>query len=709
MVRLRVNKRLKKPSGFKKKSKKAGYKKGKKTSFHRDNRKKSKKRRGFKGNDKMPAVSGVISRNREGYGFLIPFDPNSEDIYLPRNQMRNLMEGDEVEIEVFKKRNRFSGRLKRILKRKYTHVIGVCSVESHKKGCIHDKDSHFGSHLNFSLANHPEIKEGAWVQVKITSYPGSKLGFYGEVEGVIDSFKKANVDNLSCLQEFNIPYLFPPDVLQEKEAWLQKMKSAYTKNRINLKESPFVTIDGKTAKDFDDAVYVRKVKNGWVAYISIADVDFFVKQNTNLDEEAYKRGNSTYFPSFVSPMLPPFLSDDLCSLVPHEPRITMTVEIHFDPNARVLNHHFYESIICSRARLTYEQAQEIIDGKLLPSTSKEVHTSVLEAAALSKKLMKRRYEQGALCLEIPDTEIFLNEAGEPLDIKSSKRTFSHQVIEELMLACNKSVATFISQKKHLSIYRVHDIPDEDKLKHLYEFLHSSAEVISEPRDSTPISLQKKLSIWIEKLKGHSKESILHYLILRSLPQAYYSSRNIGHFGLSFSCYTHFTSPIRRYSDLIVHRILKTILGLNSTPVTSADEIQVQASHLCDCEQRSVKAERKIKDIKKARFMQRFLGEEFDGRILSIASFGFFVVLNKYDVDGLVDISSLGGRFNFNPVQMTLQSGSGYLFSQGDAVGVQVASSNIETGKIAFHLISHNKKLFKKSVFKRSSKRKRKKR
>jgi len=510
-----------------------------------------------------------------------------------------------------------------------------------------------------------------------------------QVEFVLDSSR----DNERVLKAFNIPYEFySADEGRQVSKELNKRDFG---NRKDLRHLPFVTVDGIHAKDFDDAIYIEPLQKGWKAFISVADVSWYVKEKGNLDKEAYLRGNSTYFPNFVAPMLPFYLSQGLCSLNPHVPRLTMTVELHFDSNGNQKKSFFYESVICSQARLTYEEAQDIIDGN--SCVSPVVQNSIKSGAQLARVLMDRRFKKGALNLELDEVEIFLDLNGQPLNIVQTQRLFSHKLIEELMLACNRAVAEFLNKKKIAIMYRVHENPRSEDLSHLNQFLQSVDPRASLFEKKKTFKKQKSLALqlsqFVRKMKEHPKKTIMHYLILRALPQAHYSAYNKGHFGLQFEKYLHFTSPIRRYSDLVVHRILKNVLK-KSNRFISDRELEATAQFLSQCEQRSVKAERFMENIKKARFMTKHIGEEFSGTISSVTKFGFFVTLDEHSVDGLVHINNLGGRWRFHPSQLLLRAyPSGYTFRQGDEVSVRVAMSNVEEGYIDFELVGHKDKKF----------------
>ena len=639
-------------------------------------------------------LSGVVKKHPDGFGFLICNDKNHEDIYLSRRQMEGIFSDDEIEVTAFARRGRFYGRINKIIRHTITQVTGPLILISKKRARIKDLDGAWGEDLVFDLADFSSLKEGSWVQVQITSYPGSKQGFQGRLLYVLGDFPSALEDNVKTLRKYNIPYAFPESVLKESEECSDR-QSEKSGKRQDLTALPFVTIDSRTAKDFDDAVCVQKKPDGWTLFVSIADVSFFVEEEGALDCEAFLRGNSTYFPGFVSPMLPENLSENLCSLKPKENRFAFTAQIDIDNKGKRTKSLFYESVIYSHARLTYGQAQQVIDGAS-SIVSDEIAESLKNSAELAEILMNSRFKNGSLNLEIPETEIRVNQRGEPTDILQAERLFSHQLIEELMLACNQSVAEFLSQKKTPSVYRVHDVPqseDLSKIRLLFESIDSSPF----PLQKKTAPLQKQISYWIEKLKNHPKKLIMNQLILRAMPQACYSAFNRGHFGLNFNEYTHFTSPIRRYSDLLVHRILKKELGFLSVKKSfSKKELESKSQNLSQCEQRSVQAERHIHNIKKARFMQKFLGREFTGIIAGVTRFGFFVTLRKYHVDGLIHTDRLGGKWAFNSVQMILKAQpSGYTFNQGDEVLVQVAGCDVEQGLIDFNLIQHNEKPFQK--------------
>ena len=688
--------------GFRKRFKKDSEKdsqKGFKKRFKKDSEKDSQKgfRKGFKKDSEKDSKKGFRKRFKKDSekdsqkGFKKRFKKDSE-----KDSQKGFRKGFKKDSEKdsqkgFKKR--FKKDSEKDSQKGFRKGFKKDSEKDSKKGFRKrfkkdsEKDSKKGFRKGFKKDSEKDSKKGFRKSFRKDSKKDFKKGFKRDSKP--DS-KNNFSDNESFLKEYKIPHVFKSKKLENlvvSEKDLEK--------REDLTSLPFVTIDGLQAKDYDDAIYVESTKTGWVLYVSIADVDFYVKEGTPLDQEAFERGNSTYFPDFVSPMLPFYLSQDLCSLNPHERRLTMTAQLFLDSKGNIEKSLFYESYIVNHARLTYEQAQDIIDQKQSFDLPSDLVESVQKASQLAKILFEKRIKEGSLNLDIPETEIKLDAKGNPIDIFQFKRLFSHQVIEEMMLACNKAVGEFLNQKKIPSIYRLHDVPETENIDHLKKFIKSiDSSLIPDKKENTSqISFQQYLSNLIQNTKNHPQKNILHHLVLRSLPQACYGSYNRGHFGLGFEFYTHFTSPIRRYSDLIVHRILKNVLGISKQQKTK-DELEKQAQWLTQCEQRSMQAERKIESIKKAQFMSQYLGEEFQGMISSITQFGFFVTLNKFDVDGLIHVRSLKGRWNFIPSQLLLRGqSSGYKFKQGDVVLVQVASTFQEKGQIDFKLLQHNQKVF----------------
>ena len=630
-------------------------------------------------------LTGIVKRHPDGFGFFIPEDPAHSDVYLPRRQMQGLMNNDKIKIAVFARKHQkdlFSGKVLQLIQRIQDHIIGQYLPLSNKIGLIKDDHCQWGEDLKIQLNKNQKIQKGEWIQVKIVHWPNSSEGLKGEMICSLGFFPNGWEDNIRVVQQHNIPASFPTNCLKEAEAIPECISKEALHQRKDLTSLAFITIDGKTAQDFDDAIYVSSHSRGWILYVAIADVSYYVKRGSILDKEAYQRGNSTYLPGFTLPMLPEKLSNHLCSLKPGEKRLAFVAEIHFNQEGEKKEAKFYEAVIQSQARFTYEKVQDIKEQCESPASP--VLANVFAARKLARQLLKQRLKNHFINLDIPETEVNLNALGEPVDVIQRRRLFSHQLIEELMLAANKAVAEYLHKSKIPAVYRIHESPKANSLK----FLESFVQNLGIKMTLTEPDLQKKISSLIERFSNHPLSEILQTLILRSFSQAIYSAHNKKHFGLNATHYTHFTSPIRRYSDLVIHRILKTSVT-KQNPVYKKQDLESIANIISACEQRSVKAERQIKDIKRARFIRKYLGEEMEGMICAVTRFGFFVKLRLYDVEGLVHINTLNGQWEFEESLLELKTKSaGRRLKMGDLVLIQVIASNIDTGQIDFELKIH---------------------
>ncbi len=634
-------------------------------------------------------LKGIIKRHPDGFGFFIPeAELEHADVYIPAHSMKSAMTNDQVSVFVEKERDgRFKGEIVRILERSQKKIAGKFIILNEQYGSIKDEGKGWGSDLKIPLDRSMNAKNGEIVAAKITQYPDQGQ-FAGEVYEIIGDALNALNDVKRVIVNQNIPDSFSDETLNETKTLSENPSEADFKNRKDLRDLPIITIDGATAKDFDDAVYVEMKQNGFRLIVAIADVSHYVKSGTSMDKEAFERGTSVYFPNFVVPMLPEKLSNGLCSLNPHVPRLALVSEMHFDFTGEMQTSAFYEAVIESKSRCTYGEAQEIIDGvDVTKHTSVEgVKENILRCADLAKVLMAKRFKEGSLDLEVPETELVIDGAGEPVDVIKSERLFAHRLIEELMLAANVAVAKFLSSKEIPSIYRTHEPPDPLKISLLQRFINSLGSKANLSGDK----LQKKLTKALHEFTNESQANIIHILTLRSMSQAKYTAENIGHFGLGFDFYTHFTSPIRRYPDLIVHRLIKNQIGVSGYRLMSEEDVQTAGTWLSACEQRSAKAERQIQSIKKARFMHKMTGESFDGMISSVTKFGVFVLLRQYNIDGLIRLDDLGGKgpgsWEFDEENLKLVSKkSGFSYSIGDQVEVTVSAVDIEQGQINFVL------------------------
>ncbi|GIL16632.1 MAG: ribonuclease R [Oligoflexia bacterium] len=638
---------------------------------------------------KKKFLQGTVKRNPDGFGFFIPDKVDHPDVYIPRHSMLGVMTSDRVMIEVEPEHGgeRFRGEIIKIISRGIKKVVGQYFRLHDGGGLIRDEGKGWGQDLKIKPEDSMNAANGELVAADILTYPEEGQEFRGRIVEVLGDSQDPLIDIRRVLLTNNIPHEFSSACLREAEKFSELVDEKDMKGRRDIRHLKFVTIDGATAKDFDDAIYVEINHQGFLLYVAIADVSHYVQVGSAIDKDAYERGTSVYFPNFVVPMLPEVLSNGLCSLNPHVPRLALVAEMQMDFTGEVIQSDFYEAVIESKARVTYGEAQEIIEDNKIDRLD-HVVDEIKRASDLAKILMAKRFKEGSLDLEIPDTQMVIDASGNPIDIIRSERLFAHRVIEEMMLAANVAVAKFLASKEIFALYRIHEPPKEDAIYLLEKYLISFGGKYK-LRGS---NLQKSLTKALQEFENRPEAQVLNILTLRSMSQAKYSHNNVGHFGLGFEFYTHFTSPIRRYPDLIVHRLLKNqVMPQSKYRLMSEDDLSAAGTMLSACEQRSVKAERQLNAIKKARFMEKFLGQELEGMISSVTKFGVFVLLRSYEIDGLVRIEDLGKdkyeKFEFDEEHLRLvQPRSGKAFSIGDNVKIQVTSVDIEAGQINFKLV-----------------------
>lgn len=646
-------------------------------------------------------VEGFVKRHPDGFGFLIPDDRQTPDVYISRQSMTGVMTNDRVEVQIYQprsfskgKEDRISGEVIRVLSRANKRVVGKYLPVDAKYGVILDENRGWGADLRIAANDSLNAKEGEVVAVEVTQYPNHDREFTGKVVGLLGDVGDPLNDVIRVVHEASIPNEFSAAAIADAEHFGGVVAAAEKQGREDLTKLNLITIDGATARDFDDAIYTERAGNGFRLVVAIADVSHYVKPGSVLDNEAYERGTSTYFPNFVVPMLPEALSNELCSLVPRVARLAFACEMRISLDGEVQSYRFFEAVIESKARVTYGEAQEVLDlhaagtGGKVASKLKSVEENILQSADLAKILMARRFREGSLDLEIPETQVVVDASGETSDIIRSQRLFAHRLIEELMLVTNICTARFLDNAGVPGIYRVHGEPDADAIRSLQRYLWN----LGGSKSVMGGGLAKKLTDALAAMADRPEAQILNILTLRTMQQAQYSDHNIGHFGLGFSHYSHFTSPIRRYPDLIAHRIIKSQIYPKYASMQMAEaEIASATTWLSACEQRSAKAERKVISIKKARFIKRFVGQEFPGIISSVTRFGVFVLLRQYDVDGLVKVEGLGDdRFEFDDQNLRLIGArSGLQYAIGDALHVLVRSADTETGKVDFALAAES--------------------
>lgn len=635
---------------------------------------------------------GFIKRHPDGYAFFISKNDSQSDVFIAADDLNGAMSNDLVEIKIFgqPRGEKPRGRVENIIERHFTTVVGRLDPDG-SHFIVKDLSYAWGENLLIPNNHVGVAKPGELVLVEILSYPGTKKGFVGKVLTSLGQPSDPAIDVKRVAMTQGLPMEFQTQSIKEVERFGLEIPASEIKKRKDLRSLPLITIDGATAKDFDDAVYVESKGNNFRLVVAIADVSFYVQPGMSVDAEGYERGTSTYFPNFVIPMLPEGLSNELCSLKPDVDRLAMVADMIIDPTGRFLNYEFYEGVIRSHGRLTYGDVQRILDGAEVKKF--EHHRERLKLAEKLANILKdKRFKEGSLDLDIPEVLVEVDEQGQAVDIHLSERIFAHRLIEEFMLKANIAVAEFIDKKNKPQIYRIHEEPDILALDTFMRFFNQFTGFKYQSPD--PSEICEVLST----MEGKEK-NILQTLFLRSMRQAKYSPEQVGHFGLAFSHYAHFTSPIRRYPDLITHRILKSIVKGTGAVNYTETELEEKAEFLSACEQRSVKAERKVKSIKKARFAEKLLGQEFEGSLTSVARFGVFVTLDQYPIEGMIRIGDLGNDyFVYDEEQMCLVGQrSSKQFKLGDRVKVTVTQVNTEDGFIDLTLEEHQGRAQSKAI------------
>lgn len=629
---------------------------------------------------KMNLTLGEVRAMPDGTGS-IQIDGKKASWFLSKEEMRKVFHRDKVLVRPKRQsKNKTWCQIVRVLESPLETIAG----ELHRNGSFYHVIPHNPRILHQILIKpeHVQGTPGDHVIVKITERPGRHYGPVGEIIKVLEKHSLKNTYLDAAIDEYGLSKEWPTEALHAAEKFPETISKEDLKSRKDLRKMAFVTIDGEDAKDFDDAVFAEKNKNGFRLLVAIADVSHYVLPSSPLDHEAFKRANSTYLPGRVIPMLPERLSNGLCSLNPNVDRLVMVCDMRINIKGKITSSHFYDAVIHSNARLTYNQVGSFLeDGQL--QASEQVKTNLQDLHAVYHLFMQNRKARGAFEFESREVKFEWDNNGEISALVPVARNDAHKLIEECMLAANVEAATFIEKNELKGVFRNHPGPDGDSFTKL-KTLFKSAGAKTNARKVSP----KILGDLIQAIKGRPDSFLYEMSVLRSMGQAYYSAENIGHFGLAYDAYTHFTSPIRRYPDLLVHRAIKAKVNRQdwSLPAKKLDEI---AEHCSSQERNSEDAERDVAQSLKCEYMQRHLGLEYQGIITSVTSFGFFVNLNDFQVDGLVHISSLGREyFRYKEKEQCLVGEkSRKTYQIGQSLKVRLAAVRPDEQKIDFEVIN----------------------
>jgi ribonuclease R len=638
-------------------------------------------------------IKGIFRGNEKGFGF-VKIDGQDEEIYISRGNTKDAVNGDEVLIKIIDdtvEGNRKEGKIVKTINHKRNEIVGTFTKRKNF-GFVVPDDREFNTDIFISKKSFNKAKNNQKVVVKITKFPQGNKSAEGEITEIIGGINEAGVDMLSLIKEYNLPYEFPDDVILEAKKVENKITKKDLQNRLDLRSKNIFTIDGEDAKDLDDAIYVTKLENeNYELGVSIADVSHYVAENSKLDQEAIIRGTSIYMLDRVIPMLPKELSNGICSLNVNEDRLCLSVISEITPDGEIVSSDIRKAVINVKERMSYADVQKILDGKnkkVLKRYEKYIEDFKL-MEELAKILKQKREGAGSLDLDIPESKVILDKNGFAIDIEKYKIYFANEIIEQFMLTANEIVAEKFYWLEAPFIYRVHEEPDTEKVNALNKFLFNFGYKIKSNKEKV---YPKAFAEVLEKVKGREEEMVVSNLILRTLKVARYESENKGHFGIASKYYCHFTSPIRRYPDLFIHRIISKYIDnsyiLNEKNLEKYKEQATKYSQTSsEREKIAQKVEREAIAIKKAEYMQNKIGKEYEGIVSGITAFGMFVELEN-TVEGLIKFEDLGNEyFIYNDENKTLiGENSKKIYKIGEKIKIKVIYANKQLRRINFKAI-----------------------
>ncbi|MDN2482224.1 ribonuclease R [Vibrio agarivorans] len=656
--------------------------------------------------DKLEMVKGYVIGHKDGHGWVRPEGSvgKDNDVVLPHHQMKNLIHGDFVLVQPTdnSKRGRREGRLVRVLEERNTQIVGRFFLEYGYSYVVPD-DSRISQDILIPNEHKAGARMGNVVVIEITDRGTRSRGMTGKVVEVLGENMAPGMETQIAIRTHQIPHEWPQEVDKQISGLGEEVPEEAKVGRVDLRELPLVTIDGEDARDFDDAVYCEAKKSGgWRLWVAIADVSYYVRPDTALDKEAVERGNSVYFPSQVVPMLPEVLSNGLCSLNPQVDRLCMVCEMTISSTGKLSGYKHYEAVMNSHARLTYNKVNAILEGdEELGARYEPLIPHLQELHKMYKVLKQARDNRGAIEFETIETKFIFNAERKIDRIEPVIRNDAHKIIEECMILANIASASLVEKAKEPALYRIHESPGELKLQGFRDFLGELGLELKGGLEPSPTDYAEL----VHKISERQDKELIQTMLLRSLKQAVYNADNAGHFGLALKRYAHFTSPIRRYPDLLLHRAIKYLIakqaGTNKdrwTPTGgfhySFDDMDVFGEQCSMTERRADDATREVADWLKCEYMQDHVGEELEGVIANVTSFGFFVRLTDLHIDGLVHISNLANDYyQYDPIgQRLIGESFGLIYRLGDAVKVKVLSVNLNDKQIDFELVETSRKL-----------------